>query len=231
MGFVGLLAIVLLALASRPLDRGAAAKRTRCLNNIRNIGLALRQYHKDHGCFPPAYVTAKDGTPLYSWRVLVVGYLDQPDIARKFHYDEPWNSPHNLALATALPIFCCPKQSDEPSAMTNYLAVVGEQTCWPGADSRSLDEIIDGPQDTILLVEVADSGILWTEPRDLFFEQLQLDEAAPINNRPSSHHPAVFLVAVANGSARPISKLAPPEKIKAVLTINGGEPIDLDTDL
>lgn len=61
------------------------ARRTQCLNNLRNIGLALHLYHDTHGTFPPGYVsrlqdpTAPDGVtgPGWAWSALLLPNLDQ----------------------------------------------------------------------------------------------------------------------------------------------------------
>ena len=43
-----------------------------------SIIVALHNYHDEHGSFPPAYVSDESGRPLYSWRVLILPYLDDP---------------------------------------------------------------------------------------------------------------------------------------------------------
>src|SRR5205823_5427550 len=45
-----------------------------CDPNLKAIALALRTYHSDFGCYPPAYVADRRGRPLYSWRVLLLPY-------------------------------------------------------------------------------------------------------------------------------------------------------------
>src|SRR5438034_4458712 len=53
------------------------AEQERSRNNLRQLGIAMHEYHDVHGRFPPAAVYSKDGRPLYSWRVLLLPYLDQ----------------------------------------------------------------------------------------------------------------------------------------------------------
>src|SRR5262249_39303175 len=43
-----------------------AARRTQCRNNLRQIGLALHNYHEMHGAFPPAYIADASGKPMHS---------------------------------------------------------------------------------------------------------------------------------------------------------------------
>ncbi len=43
------------------------------------------------------------GKPKLSWRVALLPYLEEMDLYRKFHQDEPWDSPHNKALIPRMP--------------------------------------------------------------------------------------------------------------------------------
>jgi hypothetical protein len=65
-------------------------------------------YHDAHGRLPPAVVYGKDGKPLYSWRVLLLPYLDEQELYQQFQLDEPWDSPHNLQLLPRMPGFYAP---------------------------------------------------------------------------------------------------------------------------
>jgi len=206
------------------INGGPIAKVAICSGRLKTIGLALDNYHDEYGTFPPAYIASDDGTPMHSWRVLLLPYLHCHNLYMKYRFDEPWNSPHNLQLAEPLDVFKCPSQSDEPSSMTNYLAVIGERTCWPGERSRSKEEITDGLGNTIQLVEVADSGILWSEPRDLHELQWNPQVNASPGQGPSSHHLGA-MVLFANGVARFLPDDFSPEELRAYLTVDGGEPL------
>lgn len=76
-----LLAIVLLAWVRKIAFEMANSRA--CINNLKQLGFALDAYHAEHGSFPPAYVADADGVPLYSWRVLLLPYLE--DIENKAH--------------------------------------------------------------------------------------------------------------------------------------------------
>src|SRR5262245_53734413 len=72
--------------------------------NLRQIGLALLNYHQAHrGRLPPAAVRDKDDRPLLSWRVLLLPYLEHDDLYAQFKLDEPWDGPHNKALLEKMP--------------------------------------------------------------------------------------------------------------------------------
>ena len=77
--------------------------REQAANNLKQIGLALSNYRQDHGRFPPAVVYSPDCRPLYSWRVLILPYLEQKALYDKFDLNEPWDSPHNHELLAQRP--------------------------------------------------------------------------------------------------------------------------------
>src|SRR5437867_12176876 len=67
----------------------------RSQNSLRQIARALLNYHEENGRLPPAVVYGKDSQPLYSWRVLLLPYLEDENLYRQFKLDEPWDGPHN----------------------------------------------------------------------------------------------------------------------------------------
>lgn len=86
-----------------------AAERTQSLNNLKQIALAMHNYNDAMGKLPPAVIYSPDGRPFYSWRVLLLPYLEQHAVYSAFRLDEPWDSPHNLKLVDQMPaIFAHP---------------------------------------------------------------------------------------------------------------------------
>jgi prepilin-type processing-associated H-X9-DG protein len=142
-----------------------------CAYSMRSIGEALLAYEHDHGSLPPAYTVDSQGKPLHSWRTLIMPYIDRADVLAAMKLDKPWNDPANKRVAGIMIEFLtCP--SDQPlTTQTNYVALIGPNTAWPGSVGRKLAEI-KRPSKTILVIEVADSGIQWAEPRDLHAEDL-----------------------------------------------------------
>ena len=69
-----------------------AARRTQCVNNLKQIGLAMHNYHATYDTFPPAGTVDAEGKPLLSWRVLLLPFLEQDALYRQFHLDEAWAS-------------------------------------------------------------------------------------------------------------------------------------------
>jgi hypothetical protein len=184
---------------------------------MKQLALALMNYESEHHHFPPPYVADKDGKPMHSWRVLILPLLGQEDLYKEYDFSEPWNGPHNARLMTKCPkVFQCPSAHNPDPSATNYVAVVGAATAWPGDKGVRLEDIKDGTGHTILLVEVAASDINWLEPRDMAFEQAIR----------GSNHGGTLDVAFADGGIRMLRNAIPPKDLKALLTIAGGERID-----
>ena len=90
---------------------------------------------------------------------------------------------------------------------------------------RMLEDIKDGIRNTIVFVEVKDSGIHWAEPRDLDFGKMSFRVNDPNGEGISSYHPGVAGVVFADGQIRFIDDGFDPNLLKALLTINGGEDV------
>ena len=204
-------------------------RRAQCSNNLKQISLALLNYHTEQGSFPPAYIADEKGVPMHSWRVLILPYLEQTNLYEQYDFSEPWDGPNNSLLHNhVVSLFGCPSDTSTANN-TNYVAVVGPDTAWPGAEGRSIEQIKDGTTNTILVVEVHDSGIHWMEPRDLDFATASTTiNQGPPGRMISSNHGPLANVAFADGSVRFLSDDTPGATVRAMLTVDGGEEVDLN---
>jgi len=205
-----------------------------CARNLRCIAAALMSYEAQHGCFPPAFLADARGRPRHSWRVLILPHLGAQQIYDQYRFDEPWDGPHNRQLTALMPdVFRCPS-SDLKSLSTNYVAVVGPNTIWPGARSTRLADVPDGVNSTLLLVETTEE-IPWMEPRDLELGKFPPQINPPGGGGIASHHPppsrfprrepAGAWVAFADGRVRFLPNDVPAEILAALLTKSGHEPL------
>jgi hypothetical protein len=147
-----------------------------CEAHLRQIALALQNYSDEHGSFPPAYTLGPDNKPWHSWRVLILPQLGEEELYKEYRFDEPWDSEHNRKLAARMPAALgCPANDNEPRT-TSYVAFVGERTVWPGPNGA---RVIAGQANMLQLMEIGDSRIVWTEPRDLSPEEALAEFAKP----------------------------------------------------
>jgi hypothetical protein len=137
------------------------------------MAFAMRAYEDEHGRMPPAVVYGADGRALYSWRVLVLPYLDQKDLYDQFKLDEPWDSPANGKLLPAMPYLYAPppgKVNRVPPYHTICQVLVGRGAAFEGTlGLKSKDEFADGTSNTLLIVE-AGAPVPWTKPQDLVYD-------------------------------------------------------------
>jgi len=156
-----------------------AARGTQCRNNLKQIGLALRNYWDVPRCFPPASTYDKSGRPMHSWRLLIKPYLDCSATYARVNFSEPWNSPSNRkVLAEPQYIYKCPADQiacAPDSSTTSYLAVAGRRAPWrPGRNQGPDDPDLQRQMaNSFLVVETTDSGIAWAEPKDIRFDDVQ----------------------------------------------------------
>jgi hypothetical protein len=138
-----------------------SARDLQCQSCLNQIAFALYCYHDTYEAFPPAVVADERGTPLYSWRVLLLPWLGFTELYDEFDLNASWDSPQNMRLAARTPpYFRCPSGlSAGDVQFTNYVVISGPGTAFPGTQSTSVSDFRDGVERTILLVEIANSTI------------------------------------------------------------------------
>ncbi len=177
----GLILLLVVVLSASFLGVGRVADRvlsSSCLCRVGQLRHALEGYYSRYHRFPPAFRTDDDGRPKHSWRVRILPYIGEDDLYERYDFNEPWDGPNNRRLASEMPrAFRCPSDPRPlETGITNYVAIVGPDTAWPGARGRRFSEFGEGR--TLLLVESFASDINWLEPRDLSVDEF-LAELAP----------------------------------------------------
>jgi prepilin-type processing-associated H-X9-DG protein len=222
---VAALVVVLAALLLRAMRAAReAARRAQCIKQMMELGVAMHNYHALYGSFPPAYLADEDGKPMHSWRVLLLPWLEEKGLYDQYRFEEPWDSPHNMAIGKMIGgYFRCPSVSEGVNLETNYMMIVGSETISDGASVTQFRDITDGYSHTILLVEVANSGVHWLEPRDLDASQMSFEITPASGTEVGSCHPGIANVLMCDGSVRSVGDDTSPELIRAMSTIAGGE--------
>ncbi|MDY0168326.1 MAG: DUF1559 domain-containing protein [Thermoguttaceae bacterium] len=120
-----------------------AARRMQCSNNLKQIGLALHNYHDALKSFPPVATTIWDtGTMEISWLYPILPYLEQTAVYEQMK--KAPNAYHSTLSVQVAPVYLCPSDGrnefdyiDLPAGReyrtANYNAVMG-----PGRDGRYL---------------------------------------------------------------------------------------------
>lgn len=229
------LLVALVAMLLRPAIQSArsVAWESECSNNLERIGVALRAYHAAHGTYPPAYLAGEDGKPRHSWRVMILPYLgdEAASVYQQYDFSEPWDSPQNIRLADFMPsVYACPEHPEgRANQETTYLAIVGPGTLFPPGRSVSDGQIGDLPEETIAVVETAQSGISWLKPHDLEASKMAFEINSREETDPGSHHRRGGAhVLTADGQVHWLPDDFSPDYLNSMSTINGGEPLPMN---
>jgi prepilin-type processing-associated H-X9-DG protein len=198
-----------------------AARRARCLSNLRQIALAMHNYHSANGAFPRPAILDEKGKPLLSWRVAILPYVGQQDLYNRFKQDEPWDGPNNKALLKEMPpVFLCPSRTGVEPFTTTYRAFVGNGAMFEKDQDIGVVNVTDGTSNTIMVVE-AKQAVPWTKPDDLSFHPV----APPSLRGTGSPHPGGFNAAMADGAVRFIKNTINLDVFRALITRAAGEVI------
>lgn len=202
-------------------DSREPSPRMHCMNNLREIGRALHQYHVIHGSFPPAYLADEKGKPIHNWRTIILSNLGEQQLADDYDFKEPWDGPSNSRLGKFMPRnYGCPSdRAAHVSGYTSYVAIIGPGTAWPGTKGAKLSDFGNKAGETILIVEVVGANISWTEPRDLNIADLLLEINGKQSPGISSRHPNGANVLMADGSVVFLTNDTLSEKLQAMLKL------------
>jgi len=155
-----------------------AAYRTQCANNLKQLGLALHNYHDANNGFPPATYTPTTGVS-HCWATLILPYIEQGNVYRQYNLSVTWSAAANDSgvIQNQFSQFLCPSAPSNRVASNNRgildypaineltrpnpYALNGVPPSDPtnigvlGTVSRRLTDITDGTSSTLLLAEDA----------------------------------------------------------------------------
>jgi prepilin-type N-terminal cleavage/methylation domain-containing protein len=164
-----------------------AAARSQCSNNMKQLGLALHNYHDANGGFPPAKWTPKSGVD-HSWATLILPYVEQDNLYRQYNLNANWSAAANDSgvIQHQIKQFICPSAPGAPPrtaansrGVQDYPAInqvhrpnpfarqalPPSDSTWLGVlgnnVSRRITDILDGSSNTLMLAEDAGRNQSW----------------------------------------------------------------------
>jgi prepilin-type N-terminal cleavage/methylation domain-containing protein/prepilin-type processing-associated H-X9-DG protein len=145
----------------------AAAARTQCTNNLKQIGLAMHSYNDTYNQLPTGWLTSSSSQPNpgWSWQALILPFIEQDNLYKQLNPLVTTAVPAATAgtpVMTPVKTYRCPADGGAGTnsnfggyATTNY--VINREVLGPDASNKpaslSVQTIIDGSSNTILVGE------------------------------------------------------------------------------
>jgi prepilin-type N-terminal cleavage/methylation domain-containing protein/prepilin-type processing-associated H-X9-DG protein len=208
----------------------SAARRVHSSNNLKQLGLAVHNYHDTYRAFPPGGTFNRYSEMQHGWITHVLPFMEQQPLHDKIQWDLPWDHAENAGVfSTRLDSLRNPSLSskfdhDERGyALSHYAA--NARVVKPNG-SLSFEDISDGTSNTILAGEVQEDLQPWGSPLNW------RDPTKGINRGPNSfgggrtQGGAQFVFA--DGSVHYLPEDTDLSILKALATPAGGEQVELD---
>ena len=114
---IAIIAILIALLLPAVQQAREAARRSTCKNNMKQIGLALHNYHDVHRCMPPGAMKDTEGgtnSPGFSFLVMILPYIDQANIYNQLSYTSSASAGINETMSASVPsVYLCPSSSEQ----------------------------------------------------------------------------------------------------------------------
>lgn len=232
---IGLLTVAAVAAIWGILGIRQAANRMNSSSSLKQIGLAIHNYHETYGELP-GNTYSPAGKPLLSWRVHILPYIEEDLLYSQFKLDEPWDGPNNIRLLGRMPaMYAHPAdRRGNRGYRTFYRGFSSPGAVFerrPGHNRVQPDEAYvpfkfedfgDGTSNTILVVEAGDA-VEWTRPDDL-----DASPGKPFPKMGGMGWRNVFMGLMGDGSVRGFKLNTPEDDLRAWITHSGGEVRPLD---
>jgi len=189
------------------------AQRAVSVNNLKQIALAMHNYHDVYKAFPANAIYSADGkTALLSWRVAILPFIEHQALYNEFKLNEPWDSAHNKKLIEKMPrIYADVKADEKNQGKTYYQVFTGTGTGFDGNKNKAVTDFAAGTSNTVLAAEAKDA-VIWTQPVDLAVPAAK-DKMPAVGGL----FEAGFNVMFADGSVRFMPRETTPATLRGVV--------------
>ncbi len=204
----------------KPLPPPTPAQFRKSQNNLKQIALAMHNYHAAYNQLPTNSIN-KAGKPILSWRVHILPFLEEDELYKKFKLDEPWDSENNIKLVDRMPKIYAPVRGRAEKNQTFYQMFVGKHCMLrPDGDKVKLTDITDGLANTFMVVE-SGKPVIWSKPDDLPFDGKSIPKLGGMFD-------GEFNVTMGDGYVQRIPKGVDTDALKALIGCDDGQLVNLD---
>jgi len=199
-----------------------SASRMKCTNNLKQIGLALHNYHGSNNMFPPGYVDGNtnpastpdnDVGPGWGWAAFLLPFLEQNAVYSQINFNVGVGIGINTQISQQLlTIYQCPSDGNQgvipiydstftnPIAMVahaNYVGCNGWEECYNNAGGGAQGGGSDGLSGGLGL---SGDGLFYRNSKNTFASVADgLSNTIVVGERCSAHSPVTWTGAVTGG--------------------------------
>jgi hypothetical protein len=219
-----------------------AARRTESKNHLKQLALAMHNYHSANGSFPAGTHSNPQLKPdkRLSWLVDLLPYLEFRPIYDEMDLKKAWDDPANRKdVELPLALFMNPSvgpPKDNVHAVTEYVGMAGlgaDGPTLPVTSPRAgvfaydrvtrIEDIIDGTSNTIMISECDKDLGPWAAGGDATIRSLTKKPYIDGPDGLGGQHEGGCQVALADGSVRFVSRDIDPTLLEHLMTIAGHE--------
>ncbi len=200
-------------------------------NNLKQIGLALHNYHDENNSFPLGQIDNEQGKAIHGWLTSLLPFVEHQELYEQIDLNVPWDDQVNRKVfEQRLTVYNNPAIRKEEQLIDSATGLpvahyAGNMRVIQRNYGVKFREITDGTTQTILAGEVNSQFQPWGKPSHL------RDPALGINKHSygfGSPYEGSILVLYADGHCNSLSDNIDPQILKALSTPDGGEEIDTD---
>lgn len=218
-----------------------AARRAQSKNNLKQIAIALHNYHDTYASFPAGTVPNEKlkVDERLSWYVSILPFLDQSPLYDRIDQEEAWDEGDNEDWTSlVIPSLVNPQVSDPKQGVTHYVGIAGigkDAPTLPVTSTKAgafgynrklrFRDVQDGTSNTVGVSEASKNYSSWGQGGTATIRSLT---KKPYINGPDgigSPFPGGANMMLLDGSVRFVSENIDPSVMEALVTIRGGERI------
>jgi len=138
---IAIIAVLIALLLPAVQQAREAARRSQCKNSLKQIGLAIHNYHETFNTIPPGWIDAAgsaggNGNSLFGWTAFLLPQIDQSALYNKLNFLQAWSLDQTNPVNT-LPVFRCPSDTGSITTSAGGSVNVGRSN-YPGVAGITL---------------------------------------------------------------------------------------------
>lgn len=192
-------------------------------NNLKQIGIALHNYHDTHSTFPPGGIYSVNKTPQHSWQSMLLPFIEQQQLHSALDFTRPWTDPKNAPVFTnQVPVYQILAHQFETTdgqgrALSHY---AGNSHVFKKNRGLKFRDFTDGTSNTTLAGEVSTGFKPWGDPGNVRDPGRGIGKSADQFLGP--HGDQTFFLR-ADGSVKTVNNNVDPQILREFATPAGNE--------